>query len=52
MSKTNNRYDEEFKAHAIKMVVEKGRYISAVSDDLSVSQPIKTRVYAKLSLAA
>lgn len=39
MSKTNNRYDEEFKAHAVNMVVEKGRPVSAVAKDLGVSQP-------------
>lgn len=39
MSKTSNRYDEEFKAHAVNMVVEKGRPISVVAKDLGVSQP-------------
>lgn len=48
MSKTNNRYDEEFKAHAVKMVVEKGRSISVVADDLGVSQPTISR-WVKLS---
>ncbi|WP_051688137.1 transposase [Desulfofalx alkaliphila] len=48
MSKTNNRYDEEFKAHAVNMVVEKGRPISAVAKDLGVSQPAIRR-WVKLS---
>lgn len=39
MSKTSKRYDEEFKAHAVKMVVEKRRPISAVAKDLGVSEP-------------
>lgn len=48
MSNTNNRYDDEFKAHAVKMVVEKGRPISAVAEDLGVSQPAIRR-WVKLS---
>lgn len=39
MGSNNNRYDEEFKASAVKMVVEKGRAISAVAKDLGVSEP-------------
>jgi len=35
----NSRYDAEFKAGAVKMVVEKGRAISAVAKDLGVSEP-------------
>ena len=37
--KNNNRYDDEFKASAVKMVVEKGRPIRAVAKDLGVSEP-------------
>jgi len=37
MGSNNNRYDEEFKAGAVKMVVEKGRPISAVAKDSGVS---------------
>jgi len=43
MGNNNNRYDEEFKASAVKMVVEKGRPISAVAKDLGVSQPALRR---------
>ena len=32
-------YDDEFKTHAVKMVVEQDRTISAVASDLGVSQP-------------
>lgn len=39
MGNNNNRYDDEFKASAVKMVVEKGRPISSVANDLGVSQP-------------
>ncbi len=39
MSSNNNRYDDEFKASAVKMVVEKGRPISAVAKVLGVSEP-------------
>jgi transposase len=48
MSSTNNRYDDDFKAHAVKMVVEKGRPIRAVAKDLGVSQPAIRR-WVKLS---
>ena len=48
MGKTSNRYDDEFKAHAVSMVVEKGRPISAVAADLGVSQPALRR-WIKLS---
>lgn len=48
MGKTSNRYDDEFKAHAVNMVVEKGRRISAVAKDLGVSQPALRR-WIKLS---
>jgi transposase len=43
MVSNNNRYDDEFKASAVKMVVEKGRAISEVSKDLGVSQPALRR---------
>ncbi len=40
MGKNNNRYyDDEFKAGAVKMVVEKGLPISKVAKDLGVSEP-------------
>ncbi len=40
---SNNRYDDEFKASAVKMVVEKDRAISEVAKDLGVSQPALRR---------
>ena len=43
MGSNNNRYDDEFKASAVKMVVEKGRAISAVAEDLGVSEPALRR---------
>ncbi|SCZ11241.1 transposase [Alkaliphilus peptidifermentans] len=43
MSSNNNRYDDEFKASAVKMVVEKRRPISAVAKDLGVSEPALRR---------
>jgi transposase len=43
MSSNNNRYDGEFKAGAVKLVVEKGRAISAVAKDLGVSEPALRR---------
>lgn len=43
MSSNNNRYDDEFKASAVKMVVEKSRPISAVAKDLGVSEPALRR---------
>lgn len=39
----NNRYDDEFKASAVKMVLEKGRPINAVSKDLGISEPALRR---------
>ncbi len=39
MKSNNNRYDDEFKAGAVKLVVEKGQAISAVAKDLGVSEP-------------
>ena len=48
MGKTSNRYDDEFKAHAVSLVVDKGRPISAVATDLGVSQPALRR-WVKLS---
>lgn len=35
----NNRYDDEFKSGAVKMVTEKGLPISRVAKDLGVSEP-------------
>lgn len=43
MSSNNNRYDEEFKASAVRMVVEKGRAISLVAKDLGISEPALRR---------
>lgn len=43
MKGNNNRYDDEFKTSAVKMVVEKGRTISAVAKDLGVSEPALRR---------
>lgn len=43
MGSNNNRYDEEFKANAVKLVVEKGRAISSVAKDLGVSEPAVRR---------
>jgi transposase-like protein len=43
VGKTSNRYDDEFKAHAVSLVVDKGRPISAVATDLGVSQPALRR---------
>ncbi len=39
MGNRSVRYDDEFKAHAVKMVVEQDRTISAVASDLGVSKP-------------
>jgi transposase len=39
MRNNNRYYDDEFKASAVKMVVEKGRTITDVAKDLGVSQP-------------
>ena len=35
----NNRYDDEFKANAVRMVIEKERSVTEVAKDLGVSQP-------------
>lgn len=43
MNSNNNRYDDEFKASAVKMVVEKGRAISLVAKDLGISEPALRR---------
>ncbi|SCZ03809.1 transposase [Alkaliphilus peptidifermentans] len=43
MSSNNNRYDDEFKGRAVKMVVEKGRPISDVARDIGVSEPALRR---------
>lgn len=43
MSNNNNRYDDEFKASAVKMVVEKGRSISGTARDLGISEPALRR---------
>lgn len=37
------RYDDEFKASAVKMVIEKGKSISEVSRSLDVSEPALRR---------
>jgi len=37
------RYDEEFKASAVKMVIEKGRAISEVCKSLDISEPALRR---------
>ncbi len=39
MTKTGIRYEEEFKAHAVRMVVEQKRSIPEVAADLGVSAP-------------
>ena len=39
MSNKTIRYDDEFKAHAVKMVVEQGKSPTEVANDLGVSQP-------------
>jgi len=43
MVSNNNRYDDEFKASAVKLVLEKDRTISAVAKDLGISQPALRR---------
>lgn len=43
MGSNNNKYDAEFKTGAVKMVVEKGRSISAVAKDLGVLEPALRR---------
>lgn len=43
MASNNNRYDDEFKASAVKMVEEKGRAVSKVAKDLGVSEPALRR---------
>ncbi len=48
MGKTSNRYDDEFKAHAVSLVIDKARSISAVATGLGVSQPALRRL-VKLS---
>ena len=42
-SNKQKRYDDEFKASAVKMVIEKGRSISEVSRSLDVSEPALRR---------
>ena len=42
-SNKQKRYDEEFKASAVKMIIEKGRVISEVSKSLDVSEPALRR---------
>ncbi len=39
MSKKTIRYDDKFKAYAVKMVVEQNRTPTEVATDLGVSQP-------------
>jgi len=43
MKNNNNKYDDEFKASAVKMVIEKGRAISEVAKDLELSEPTLRR---------
>ena len=43
MRGNNNRYDDEFKSSAVKMVVDKERSVSAVAKDLGISQPTLRR---------
>lgn len=43
MGNNNNKYDDEFKTSAVKMVVEKGRSIRAVAKDLGISEPALRR---------
>lgn len=42
-SNKQKRYDEEFKASAVKMITEKGRSISEVARSLDVSEPALRR---------
>ena len=42
-SNKQKRYDDEFKASAVKMVIEKGKAISEVSRSLDVSEPALRR---------
>lgn len=42
-SNKQKRYDEEFKASAVKMVIEKGRAISEVCRSLDISEPALRR---------
>ena len=39
MSNKTIRYDDEFKAHAVKMVIEQNKTPTEVASDLGVSQP-------------
>ncbi len=43
MSKKTKRYDEEFKANAVKMVVEKDRLVKDVAKDLGIPEPTLRR---------
>jgi len=43
VSNKQKRYDDEFKASAVKMVIEKGRAIREVSRSLDVSEPALRR---------
>ena len=43
MKSNNNRYDDEFKTSAVKLVTEKGRSISTVAKDLGISEPALRR---------
>ena len=43
MGNNNNRYDDEFKAGAVKLVAEKDRSISSVAKALGVSEPALRR---------
>jgi len=43
ISNNSNRYDDEFKVGAVKLMVEKGLAIGAVAKDLGVSEPALRR---------
>jgi len=43
MANNINRYDDEFKISAVKMVVEKGRSLRSVARDLGISEPALRR---------
>ncbi len=39
MANNNNRYSEEFKSDAVKLVKEKGRTVNSVAKELGVPEP-------------
>ena len=43
MGKTNNRYEEEFKEGAVRLVVEKKQTVSRTAKDLDISEPALRR---------